>query len=154
MRNNGRRPTLVSMTPNMRRTYWVWASMIQRCHNPRNHGYQRYGGRGIRVCSEWLVFDRFLADMGLPQPGESLDRINNDVDYSRLNCRWATRLTQNNNRPSWCFALEVNGVAMTLKEAWRLVSPLGLTYRSVHKRIAERAWPISMALVLGPNEKR
>jgi hypothetical protein len=73
--------------------------MITRCLNPHNHAFKNYGGRGISICSEWLDFERFLADMGRrPGTNLSIDRINNDGNYEPGNCRWATRKQQANNK--------------------------------------------------------
>jgi hypothetical protein len=81
------------------RLYGVWARMRERCHNPSAADYPRYGGRGIKVCERWEVFENFRADMGeKPDASYSLDRINNDGDYEPSNCRWATKLEQTNNR--------------------------------------------------------
>lgn len=77
--------------------YSVWQSMVDRCTNPNNKRYARYGGRGITVCPEWLSFEKFHRDMGEPASGKSLDRINNDLGYSKENCRWATRVEQASN---------------------------------------------------------
>lgn len=78
--------------------YMSWDHMIQRCTNPNNDGYGDYGGRGIRVCNQWLDFRNFLRDMGKRPLGKSLDRINNDGNYDPSNCRWATQSEQNYNR--------------------------------------------------------
>lgn len=80
--------------------YNAWSSMIDRCYREKSHNYQRYGGRGIKVCDRWKSsFDNFLSDMGLrPSPNHSIDRIDNDGDYRPDNCRWATPTQQQANR--------------------------------------------------------
>lgn len=76
----------------------IWSNMLNRCHNESHEAYKNYGGRGIAVCKRWLKFDNFLADMG-PRPGKlTLDRKNNDGNYTPRNCRWATRKQQAANR--------------------------------------------------------
>jgi hypothetical protein len=79
--------------------YRIWASMKNRCHNPRDQGYAGYGGRGIQVCPRWRdSFENFIADMGRrPSKKHSIDRIENAGDYEPSNCRWATWKEQNNN---------------------------------------------------------
>ncbi len=82
------------------RTYMSWDHMIQRCCNPRNDNFHRYGGRGINVCNRWLGPDgflHFLADMGDRPKNKSLERNNKLGNYEPLNCRWATRKQQQNN---------------------------------------------------------
>jgi hypothetical protein len=80
--------------------YRAWGSMLSRCTNPSHRGFKNYGGRGIKVCRNWLEsYAAFLADMGRrPTSKHSLDRINNDGDYEPGNCRWATAKEQQNNR--------------------------------------------------------
>jgi hypothetical protein len=78
--------------------YRVWSGIIQRCNNPNNKDYKDYGGRGIVVCKRWLKFENFLKDMGEVPFGLTLDRINNDKNYYKKNCRWATWNQQANNR--------------------------------------------------------
>jgi hypothetical protein len=80
--------------------YSTWRSMIQRCEDPRHNRYDRYGGRGIRVCDRWRnSFEAFLADMGRkPSSNLSIDRINNDGNYEPGNCRWATASEQQKNK--------------------------------------------------------
>lgn len=72
------------------KTYYTWESMIQRCISPNNTNYKHYGARGIRVTESWLIFSNFLADMGERPEGLELDRIDNDGNYEKSNCRWIT----------------------------------------------------------------
>lgn len=80
--------------------YKAWECARSRCHNPSNRKYPLYGGRGIRMCAEWMhSFEIFFAEVGpRPAPGLSLDRIDGERGYEPGNCRWATIQQQNINR--------------------------------------------------------
>jgi hypothetical protein len=84
----------------MRRTriYAGWRAMKDRCLNPNNHAYDRYGGRGITICERWMKFENFHQDMGDKPAGLTLDRIDNDGNYEPGNCKWSTPAEQARNR--------------------------------------------------------
>lgn len=71
-------------------THNTWRAMRQRCNNPTNNRYSRYGGRGITVCERWDDFKNFLKDMGQKPKGKQLDRIDTNGNYCRENCRWVS----------------------------------------------------------------
>lgn len=88
------------------RLYGVWHGMVNRCTNPNTINYNDYGGRGIKVCEEWLnsfqLFSEWATvngyDEQAPRGQCTLDRIDPDGDYSPQNCRWVDMKTQINNR--------------------------------------------------------
>lgn len=79
--------------------YTTWCGMKGRCNNPNHTSYKNYGAKGIKVCERWNQYENFLKDMGRkPGPEYTLDRIDGTKGYSKDNCRWETRSTQNSNR--------------------------------------------------------
>lgn len=114
----------------MKRHYWVWASMIGRCGNPKNNVYLYYGGRGIQVCDRWRSFDLFIADMGLrPAPRSTLERIDNSLGYNKENCRWAPYAEQAKNKRAYRNNQAHCGVT-TIKGGWR--ARIGVDGHSYH----------------------
>jgi hypothetical protein len=89
-----------NMASGATKTYKAWAAMKTRCQKQTCREYPHYGGRGIKVCERWQVFENFFADMGTAPDGLSLDRKNNNGDYEPSNCRWATKEQQQNNMRS------------------------------------------------------
>lgn len=80
------------------RAHRVWHNMRVRCQWEKSDCYHNYGGRGIKVCKRWQAFKLFLKDMGQPPTGKTLERINNNGNYCKSNCRWATPLEQGKNK--------------------------------------------------------
>jgi hypothetical protein len=123
------------------RVYVAWSSMHSRCRYPTATGYRNYGGRGIGVCDRWQSFLTFLADMGEPPVGMSLDRIDGDDDYSPENCRWATKKEQNRNQRDLRYYTH-DGETMCMS-AW--AERFGLSWGLLRGRLA-RGWTIERAI--------
>jgi hypothetical protein len=124
--------------------------MKTRCSNPNAVNYANYGGRGIRVCSEWQTFEGFFADMG-ESNGLTLDRIDVNGDYEPSNCKWSTRKEQGNNKRN-NNVIELNGKRMT---AMQWSEQTGIGESTIRKRI-RLGWPVEKVLtekpVIGRNQ--
>jgi hypothetical protein len=123
------------------RIFQIWGSMKSRCFNKNNHGYIRYGGRGIGVCDRWLKFENFYRDMGEVPDGMTLDRIDNNGNYCKENCRWATKKEQANNRRTNRI-LEYRNKKYTLAE---LSNKYNISSGKIWKRL-KLGWDIKDAL--------
>jgi hypothetical protein len=131
-----------------RTEYRIWSSMKERCTNPKCKRYGDYGGRGIRVCDRWLSsFSLFYEDMGKkPSKSHSLDRIDNNLGYSKDNCRWATSHEQGNNTRTNRF-IHFNGHSLTIAEWSRKT---GISRSAISARL-KLGWAVSEALLTPVN---
>jgi len=102
---------------NTSKAYSVWSNMKSRCSNPILSQYKNYGGRGITVCERWNNFESFLEDMGEPEGGLQIDRIDNDKGYSKDNCRWTTRSVNTRNSRRHMVYVTIDDETMILTDA-------------------------------------
>ena len=126
--------------------YGIWSNMRRRCFDHKTQDFKDYGGRGITVCDRWLGrngFANFIADMGSPPPGMTLDRRNVNGDYEPGNCRWATQRTQQNNRRN-NVRLPFRGRAMTIREIFEEAEP-PVNFETFRLRI-KRGWDLQRAV--------
>lgn len=120
--------------------YRRWQHMVQRCINPNDRDYPRYGAKGVQVCERWRDFALFLADMGEPKDRTySIDRIDVTGNYEPSNCRWATPKQQANNRRTTKY-LTIDDVTRPLSE-WCELYGIGsktVLYRLKHRGMSHK----------------
>lgn len=134
--------------------FWeTWNNMNRRCKDKRTEYYAIYGGRGIRV--EWLTFEEFVKDeyasyldhvQKFGERNTSIDRIDNDGPYSKLNCRWTTLREQQNNKRN-NHKITFAGECLTISQ-W--AEKTGLKPATILARIEYYGWPIDKALTKPP----
>ena len=127
-----------------KRLFDIWVNMRQRCENEKVPHYQRYGGRGISVCSEWQDFDRFKkwsTENGYNDLLQ-IDRIDNDGNYMPNNCRWVTARQQQRNRGN-NHMLTYKGQTLCIAE-WGEV--LGISQHAIMLRINRYGYTTEEAL--------
>lgn len=134
--------------------YGIRCSMIKRCFNVNDKGYKDYGGRGIKVCDEWLGesgvvnFYNWAMQSGYKE-GLSIDRIDNDGDYCPENCRWATDIEQANNKRNNAF-ITYKDETHTISEWCRIK---GISVKTFRSRLS-LGWSIENALAIPVNKNK
>ena len=127
------------------RLYSIWINMKSRCCNKNFPKYQVYGGRGIKICAEWLnsfvSFREWALHSGYAD-NLSLDRINVNGNYEPSNCRWATQKQQENNRTN-NHLITYKGETRTMKQ-W--AEKLGISYNCLQMRLNAYGYTIAEAL--------
>ena len=133
-------------------TYGTWSNMIQRCSNEKNPSYADYGGRGIKVCERWKMFEHFYADMGDRPPMTSIERSDFNGDYESGNCCWASNFDQARNKRSTRM-LSHDGKTQCVTD-W--AKETGVSVGAIFARIDQCKWSVEKALTtppLRPTEK-
>jgi len=132
------------------KTYATWRSMNRRCNNKNQKCYKNYGGRGIKVCEKWKKFEGFLQDMGEKPNGMTLDRVDNNGDYCKENCRWITnKEQQRNTRRS--ILVTINNIAKPLPEWCEIYQK---PYKTVWARVYKYNWTPEEALGITIRKKK
>ena len=132
--------------------YRCWDAMNQRCYNPNNTNYKRYGARGIKVHPAWRHdFNKFIEDVGpRPSTNHSIERVDNSGDYIPGNVMWATASEQANNRSNNNL-MELCGVTKT-KTAW--AREYGMSQEALNYRLRHMSLSDALTKPLRPNRLR
>ena len=122
--------------------YKIWMDMRNRCNNPNNTKFHKYGAKGIKVVPRWDKYENFFEDMGFrPSDKHSIDRIDPYGPYAEWNCRWALMKVQQNNRSNNRM-LSYKGEHKTLQQWADLTN---IPRKTISNRIA-RGWEVGRAL--------
>lgn len=124
--------------------YEAWHTGQQRTTNPNHPRYADYGGRGITWPAEWLGKpDQFLKDMGeKPNPTDELERVDNNLGYSKANCIWASPTVQGRNKRN-NRVITHDGQSLTLS-TW--AEKTGICARTIVTRLDVLGWTVEEAL--------
>ena len=115
---------------------------MERCTDPNHKSYKNYGGRGIGICNRWMEFKNFFNDMGHPPKGFTIERIDNNGDYTPKNCKWASMTVNLRNKRN-NHVVEINGTRKCIAE-WSEeydANPI-----KVRQRLVEYGWSPIRAL--------
>lgn len=137
--------TIKNTTHGLKKTrlYRIWNNMKDRCYNENCKDYFKYGGRGIKICDEWIDNFQMFYDWSMNNgysDNLSIDRINIDGDYEPINCRWTTNKVQCRNRRN-NLLLEYKEQTKSLAE-W--CEELNLDYHLVYDRLCKN-WSVERA---------
>lgn len=127
--------------------YMAWFDMVDRCHNPKNRAYKDYGKRGISVFPCWRKdYMAFLLYVGKrPSARHTLDRKDNDGNYTPGNVRWATMKEQSNNRRS-NHLITLRGITKTAQQ-WIETYPHLKGRRDVIYKRTKAGWSEEKAIL-------
>lgn len=126
------------------RLYRIWCDMKNRCYNKNVNNYHSYGGRGVKVCDEWLDSSRFFewAKSSGYTDEMTIERIDIDGNYEPSNCKWITLKEQQWNKTT-SHLIEIDGKTKCLRE-W--CDEFRASYKTVHHRIKVLGWEPVRAL--------
>jgi hypothetical protein len=126
------------------RLYSIWLGMRSRCNSKTHASYRLYGGRGIKVCSEWDDFSTFRqwALANGYEPNLTIDRIDVNGNYCPENCRWADWETQCYNKTNTRF-LTYKGETKPLR-IW--AKQFGIKPSTLRGRLDIMGWSVDKAL--------
>lgn len=130
-------------------TYQSWQSMLARCRYLDRDKDKKHVGRGIGMHAGWQAFETFLQDMGERPDGLTLDRVDNNGDYTPENCRWATPREQARNRRNACLTFD-SAVEVAMRrlrgESCRSIAEHFNISESLPREIVKgRTWPDALA---------
>lgn len=125
------------------RQYRIWENMKKRCDNPKNPAYMRYWWRGIKYDEKWITFEWFWEDMrDWYSDLLTIDRIDNNGDYTKKNCKWSTIVEQSRNKSNNIIVIH----EWEKKTLWEWILYLWMNKSTVESRIYELGWSYERAL--------
>ena len=126
--------------------------MKDRCYNPNSKSYHRYGGRGIKVCDEWLndfsAFESWALSNGY-SPELKLDRVDNDGDYCPENCEFVTNKKNCQHKGNTRY-YTLNGKTQNLAQ-W--CEEMKMPYATVLTRLDRYGWDFERAIATPPAKR-
>lgn len=152
LRNEVSRERVVTHGMSKTSLFHVWCAMRERCFNPNNRSYKNYGGRGIKVCDEWLVPETFFEwahESGYSE-GLTIERIDVNKGYEPSNCRWVPSKEQARNKTNNRM-VEIDGETKCLAQ-W--CEEYHMDYFTVHQRICKLGWEPRRALTTPPRRPK